>query len=112
MNRKARTHLALVLLGITFVLSPLFLDFSDKTGAVIFSFLVALGLCVLAFEDFREQKNHSSLFKVLAVAFVAFAAAAAAVLTIVDRGAALIPIGILGGGCLYWYIDRHVAGAD
>lgn len=112
MRRKTKIYLALVLLGIALVLSPLLFDFSDELGAVLFSFLVALGICALAFEDFRDEKRHSSLLIVLAIAFVVFAATVAAMLSLVDSGAALIPIGVLGGGCLYWYINRHVPDAD
>lgn len=112
MTRRRTIYLALGVFGILFVFSPLFLNFSDIVYDFLFSCFVALGICLLTFDDFEQSKRRRDLIKVLVFGFILFFGASAAILGWTGRGAALIPIGIVGGGFLYWYIDKHVPAFD
>jgi hypothetical protein len=108
MNRRRKIYLSLGVIGVLWMLSPLLLHVPSSVSDAGFSLLVALGVCLLAFDDFEQEKTRSALLKVLTVAFVMFSAAAVALLISTGRGAVLIPLGVLGGGCLYWFIDKYV----
>ena len=108
MTRRKKIYISLGVLGVLFVLSPLLISIPEVVASAVFSLLVALGVCLLAFDDFEQEKTRGELLKALAVACILFSAVAAVLLIATGTGAALIPLGVLGGGGLYWYIDKCV----
>ncbi len=109
MSRKWVLIIAAALTALAYVIMPYHLGLTESQTDVLASALLAVGLCVLCYEDHKVTVNAAILTRTLVVIFLVILGSTTIVLLNHIRFQALIPICMVVGGVAYWYLDRQKA---
>lgn len=104
------TIVSLILMGASFFLAAFYFDLNELQIDAGTSVLAGFMVCFLTYQDHKRKKSHKELLSVL-LAFSTIVAVSMMLvfLTLRDVPFALfVPLYAIGGGVVYWYIDRYV----